>query len=186
MPDSIKRDGPTSHYVSTQDHVRGWKKQKEGTSAYPDGLTFSHYKAGADDAYIAQFDATLRSLPYQHGFVPEAWIPTTDVEILKKVGLYDIAKMRTILLMNAEFNMNNKKLGQDTMNNAERHNTIAREQYGSRRHHRSITAALNKRLMMDVLRQRRQSGALCSNNAKLCYDQVAHNVASLYMRRQGA
>jgi hypothetical protein len=56
--------------------------------------------------------------------------------------------------MNAEFNMNNKKLGRETMNNTEKHRTIAREQYGSRRHHCSITAALNKRLTMDVLRQR--------------------------------
>jgi len=52
MPDSIRKDGPTSHYVSTQDHVKGWRKQKEGISADPDGLTFSHYKAGADDDYI--------------------------------------------------------------------------------------------------------------------------------------
>ncbi len=35
----------------------------------------------------------------------------TDVEILKKAGGYDIEKMRTIMLMNSEFNMNNKKLG---------------------------------------------------------------------------
>jgi hypothetical protein len=186
MPDSIKHGNATSQYVSTQEHVSGWKKQKEGISADPDGLTFSHYKAAAQDDYLAQFDATLRSLPYQHGFVPAAWVPTTDVEILKKAGVYDVEKMRTILLMNAEFNMNNKKLGRDTMHNAETHGTIAREQYGSRKNHRSITAALNKRLTMDVLRQRRQAGALCSNDAKSCYDRVVHNVASLSMRRQGA
>jgi hypothetical protein len=110
----------------------------------------------------------------------------TDVEILKKAGVYDIEKMRTILLMNSEFNINNKKLGRDIMNNAEKHGTIAREQYGSRRNHRSVIAALNKRLTMDVLRQRRQAGALCSNDAKSCYDRVVHSIAALSMRRQGA
>ena len=151
LPDAVRRNGTTVDFISTKDHVDGWKKQKENISSDPDGLTFSHYKAGSDDAVIAQFDATLRSLPYQHGFVPDAWIPMTDVEILKKAGVYDIEKMRTILLMNAEFNTNNKKLGQDMMQNAEANAALPREQYGSRKHHRSITAALNKRLTMDVL-----------------------------------
>jgi hypothetical protein len=59
--------------------------------------------------------------------------------------------MRTILLMNAEFNINNKKLGREMMVNAELHGEIAREQYQSRRHHQCILAALNKRLTMDNL-----------------------------------
>jgi hypothetical protein len=91
----------------------------------------------------------------------------TDVAILKKAGVYDDEKMRTILLMNAEFSMNNKKLGRDMMMvNAERRGEIAREQYGSRRHHQCILAALNKRLTMDNLRQARRAGALCVNDAK--------------------
>jgi hypothetical protein len=131
MPDYIAKSGPTSQHVSTEDHAKGWMKQKESISADPDELTFSHYKAGAHDNYIAQFDATLHSLPYQHGFVPEGWILITNVEILKKAGVFDIEKMRTILLMNVEFNMNNKKLGRETMHNAKQHSIIAREQYGS-------------------------------------------------------
>ena len=39
---------------------------------------------------------------------------------------------------------------------------------------------------MDLLRLRRQAGALCSNDAKSCYDRIVHNVAALAMRRQGA
>jgi hypothetical protein len=107
------------------------------------------------------------------------------VEILKKAGVYDIEKMRTIILMNSEFNMNNKKLGRDMMRNAEHHGTLAQEQYGSHKHHRSIIAALNKRLTMDMLRLRRLAGALCSNDAKSCYDRMVHSIASLSMRRQG-
>jgi hypothetical protein len=87
----------------------------------------------------------------------------TDVEILKKAGIYDIKKMCTIILMNSECNMNNKKLGKDMMQNAEQHGTLAREQYGSRKDHRSIIAALNKQLTMDMLQLRRLAGALCSN-----------------------
>ncbi len=150
MPNSICNTPFIVAEVTTADHIAGWKKQKETISADPDGLTFSHYKAGATEDLIAQFDATLRSLPYQHGFTPAAWLPVTDVEILKKAGVYDVEKMCTILLMNAEFNMNNKKLGRDMMNHAEQHGALAREQYGSRRNHQCILAALNKRLTMDL------------------------------------
>ena len=152
MPDAIRNSPRVTSMVETADHQKGWSKQKEYTSADPDGLTFSHYKAGATDDLISQFDATLRSLPYQHGFTPAAWTPMTDVAILKKAGVFDVEKMRTICLMNAEFNMNNKQLGRDMMANAEKHGAIAREQYGSRRHHQSILAALNTRLTMDHLR----------------------------------
>jgi hypothetical protein len=108
----------------------------------------------------------------------------TDVAILKKDGVYDVERMRTILLMNAEFNiMNNKKLGRELMVNAELHGEIALEQYGSRRHHQCILAALNKRLTVDNLRQARRAGAPCANDAKSCYDHVVHGIATLAMRR---
>jgi hypothetical protein len=78
MPESVRKGGLIDDFVSTQDHISGWKKQKESISSDPEGLTFSHYKAGIEEESIAQFDATLRSLPYQYGFVPEAWIPDLE------------------------------------------------------------------------------------------------------------
>jgi hypothetical protein len=118
----VIRNSPlVAGYVSTEDHVYGWKQQKEGVSADPDGLSFSHVKAGVQDDLISQFDATIRSLPYQYDFSPTKWQRMTDVKILKEAGIYDIEKMCTIILMNSEFNMNNKKLGRDMMRNAERH-----------------------------------------------------------------
>ena len=94
--------------------------------------------------------------------------------------------MQTITLMNLEFNINNKNIGKDMMQHAEKHNLLTLEQYGERKHHRSIIAALNKRLMMDLLRLRQQTRALCSNDAKYCYDRIVHSFASIAMRRLGA
>ncbi len=59
MPKSIQYSSLVPSRVETLDHISGWSKQKETISADPDGLTFSHYKAGATDDLIAQFDATL-------------------------------------------------------------------------------------------------------------------------------
>ena len=94
--------------------------------------------------------------------------------------------MRTIQLLDSQFNMNNKKLGLDVMKIAEVKGLIADEQYGSRKHRKASIAALNKRLTYDLLRQKRKCGALVINDAKSCYDRVAHNVAVITMRRMGA
>jgi hypothetical protein len=59
------------------------------------------------------------------------------------------------------------------------------EQYGSRKKHQAIEAALNKVLTQGIWRQKRQSGALCSNDAKSCYDRVVHPFAILCMLRLG-
>ena len=59
MPESIRTQPFILSEVTTEDHIAGWRKQKETISADPDGLSFSHYKAGATDALIAQFDAVL-------------------------------------------------------------------------------------------------------------------------------
>ena len=56
--------------------------------------------------------------------------------------------------------MNNKKLGRDVMAFAEKHKALAPEQFGSRKNHQSVLAALNKRLTMDLLQQRRQAAGL--------------------------
>jgi hypothetical protein len=71
------------------------------------------------------------------------------------------------------------------MKNAEHHNAIAREQYGSRKRHRAIDLAVNKVLTNDILCQAKQVGAICSNDAKACYDLIGHSQASLCMQRQG-
>jgi hypothetical protein len=185
IPWEVTKMAPISLEISTDEHKQAWRKQNERTSSEPTGLSFNHYKAASKDPLLADFDATMRNIPYAKGFAPTLWKNITDVEILKKAEVYDINLMRTIQLMNAELNINNKKLGRDLMTRGEKLKLIAREQYGSRKKHQSITAALNKRLTMDLLRQRRQAGALCSNDAKSCYDRVVHSVSSLSMRRLG-
>ena len=94
--------------------------------------------------------------------------------------------MRTIQLLDSQFNTNNKKLGRELMRNAEKYGLLADEQAGSRKARRAVTAALNKRLTLDILRQKKKAGIIISNDAVSCYDRVAHNVAILAMRRLGA
>jgi len=77
-----------------------------------------------------------------------------------------VAQLRTILLLEAGFKQGNKNLGRLLMRTAERQQLLAPEQYGSRKFYTGINQGLVKRLTFDLLRQRRQCGALASTDAK--------------------
>jgi hypothetical protein len=163
--DGIKKHGYISTEISQDENRQGWKKRRLA-SAEPSGLTMDHYAVGGEDELLNDIDTLLRQL-------------------LKKAGIYNVELMRTIQLMHSEFNMNNKKLGRDMMSFAELCRALAAEQFGSRKNHQAILAALNKRLTNDLLRQLRLAGALCANDAKSCYDRIVHNIAILAIRRLG-
>jgi len=71
------------------------------------------------------------------------------------------------------------------MNVAEYTKSLAPEQYGSRKKQKAIDLAVNKALAFDILKQLKRLGAICSNDAKSCYDLIGHTQASLSMQRVG-
>jgi hypothetical protein len=69
--------------------------------------------------------------------------------------------------------------------NAKQLNQIPWEAYGSRKRNRSIECAANKVLTTNIARQEHHSMALCSNDAKSCYDRILHAIATICMQRVG-
>ena len=59
------------------------------------------------------------------------------------------------------------------------------EAYGGVPGRRASTCSLNKILALDVIRMERRTAAVCSNDAKSCYDRIVHTIASLCMQRLG-
>jgi hypothetical protein len=106
--------------------------------------------------------------------------------LLKKPGVYDVTSCRTILLYEPDFNNLLKILGRRTMIKAEKFRVLAPEQFGSRKSLTSIHQALNKVLTYDLIRQRRIPAAMCSNDAKSCYDRIVHSMAKLALLHCGA
>ena len=104
------------------------------------------------------------------GFAPTPWEPMTDFELLKKLRIFDVELMRTKELMAAQYNMNNKRLGRIAMRHAEKYNLLPKEQYGSRKRHKSITNLLNKVLICNISRQLCLPLTLISNDAVRCAD----------------
>jgi hypothetical protein len=88
-------------------------------------------------------------------------------------------------LFHALFNLNDKRIGGEMVANAERLKQIPWEVYGGCKRHRAIECATNKVLTMDIARLEHRTMALCSNDAKSCYDRILHAIASICMRRVG-
>jgi hypothetical protein len=104
--------------------------------------------------------------------------------IQKKKDNVRVDTLRAIfLLYKAAFNANNKTLGREMMYYAEQLKVIVKEQYGSRWAHCSVDQVLNRGITMDIVCQMKIPAAICSNDAKSCYDRIVHSIASLCMQR---
>jgi predicted lipid carrier protein YhbT len=178
-------DSRPSLYLSKTDFQEGWKKMSEYTSAGISGLHFGHMKACSTSDFASNFESSLAHIPYFTGYTPRDWSVGVNVMIQKKDRVNLVSKLRTITLTEADFNFNNKLLGKNTLAHAEVQNYIAKEQYGSRKGKSALEHAVHKRLTFDIMRQLRTNGALCSNDAKSCYDRILHSVASLAYQRLG-
>ena len=173
--------------LNVEECQQGWKKAVERTSsAMKHGTHFGHWKAGYLDNDIAKAHTALANVAFLSGYSPQRWKFGVNSLIPKEAGNYNIKRLRTILLYEADFNFNNKVLGRRMMYNAERHNILAPEQYGSRKQMTAIICALNKRLMFDLLRQIKRPAGICSCDLHSCYDRIIHSFASMAMQRAGA
>jgi hypothetical protein len=105
--------------------------------------------------------------------------------IEKKPGVYDVDKLRTILLFHPEFNFGNKAIGRSMMGQAERLLLMPEAQYGSRHGKSASTQALNKVLLFELSRVQQIPMGYCSTDAKSCYDRIVHSFVALAMRRLG-
>jgi hypothetical protein len=136
-----------------------WKRAREYTSHYPGEMSFS---------------TLMTRIPLFAGYSPKRRKKCLDVMILKKAGLMRVDSPRTIVLFQPDCNYAFKFLDREMMKNAERYGTIAPEQFGSRQKHIAFNLAVNKVVTNDILRQTKTPGAICSNDAKSCYDLIIH------------
>jgi hypothetical protein len=184
-PEVVKTVPPLSTAVTTQNHCDAWAKMRPNTSSSPHGPDYTDYIAGSQNKTVAAFDAAMSNIPYATGYTPKIWQNLSGVMIPKKTASTLVEKVRIIVLFHALWNRLNKLLGRDISYRAEELNLLPWEAYGGRKGKRSIECAVNKVFTNDILRQKRQPGTLCSNDAKSCYDRILHSVATICMRRVG-
>jgi len=185
LPESVRELRATPMHMSLESYRRFWKKAREETACFPGPLSFSTMKAGAFNEQIAEMDWTLTRFPLEVGFAPKRWKQCVDVMLLKKSGMAELSSLPTIVLFPVDCNFAFKHVGKEMMKIAEQTKSLASEQYGSRKRHRAIDLAVNKALTFDILRQLKRAGAICSNDAKSCYNLIGHTQAAISMQRVG-
>jgi len=155
-----------------EEYRQSWEIAQETTASSPSSIHFRHYIAGVADDIIGKLNAILANVQLLSGMAPEEWKQMVNVMLEKLAGNNNVEKLQIIMLFEADFNNNNKWFGRVTMKLAEEYDVIAPEQYGSHQHKAVITQCLNKWLFYNYHRFTHQPSALCSNDAKSCYDQI--------------
>jgi Reverse transcriptase (RNA-dependent DNA polymerase) len=184
-PPAIQLMGDISSSISATEFRREWRKCKEFTSSGPSTLHFGHFKASCSNDVTTEADRWFSEISLLYGYSLTRWHKGIDVMIPKKEDSVRVDKLRTIVLVEADFNFLNKLVAKRAMIQAEEADTIAGEQFGSRKRKSSIIHATNKLITTDILRQRKQNHALLILDAKACYDRISPPIAAISLRRQG-
>ena len=167
---------------SVTDYKTSWQRMKEKTGSH--GLHFGHFMASCKHQENLLVHYIMAEIPFRTGYSPPRWKEATNVMILKKAGLFNIEKLRTICLFQADFNHNNKHFGRQLMKHAVDNEMMAKEQY-SVTGKKSITHAINKTLLFDNNRYQKGVLAITSCDLKSCYDRIAHVPAKLAVQSLG-
>jgi len=80
---------------------------------------------------IVLFNTTIADLPLKTGYSQCRWQEGLNVMLEKTSGNFNVEKLQIILLFEADFNSNNKLLGQAVMLMAKSLDLLEDEQYGS-------------------------------------------------------
>ena len=181
--DTCEKSNHTTSMKRTPDEFkRSWKAMKEKTGTH--SIHFGHFIAACKHDHTLLVHYIMAEIPFRTGHSPRRWQQATNVMILKKSGLFDIERLRTLCLFQADFNHNNKFLGSQLMKHSVSNDMIAHEQF-SITGKKSISHALNKTLLFDNTRYQKGCLALTSCDLKSCYDRIAHTPAKLAAQSMG-
>ena len=176
---------PVRLQVDEKSNRKFWRRNPEMKGSEPHGLHNGHYTAASYSTLLNSCDAVCRNFPLQTGLVAKEHCYIMNFAIEKKPGVFLAKLMRTIQMMDAELQANNKLVGKEAMKSAEAHRLIPKGQCGSRKRHQAIDLALSKTLVWDQLILRHQAAGWILNDAKSCFDRVVHWVAQVALRRFG-
>ena len=159
-----------STVISPAQWASHWKKAKEMTSSSISGRHFGHYKAGTKSPYICYLQALHATLIAKRGIVLDRWAQGLSVMLEKIFGCSLITKLRSILLMEGDFNASNKLVyGIGMLEQARKYRMMPEEVF-SERNRLAEDGTLSKILFYDIVRQLRVPAGLASVNTDNCYD----------------
>ena len=150
----IRRSVPENsvNTTITQDRwADHWRSKKEKTSSSKSGLHFGHYKASAMSEIIARHDALKTTICNKWGFALDRWCRGLSCMLEKTPGCNLIEKLRSILLMEADYNANYKELFGNRMMAVVREHGLMMEEIFSKMGRTAEDGALSKILFYDIV-----------------------------------
>ncbi len=119
--------------ITKEDWKIQWKGKQESTSSSELGLHFGHYIAGCNSNHSAYFHALKATLVVKRGVVLGRWSCGLSVMLEKVFGCALITKLRSIFLMEADFNATNKILyGHQMLDVVRKYNLIPEGLYSEK------------------------------------------------------
>jgi hypothetical protein len=163
-----------------------WRGKRESMSSSESGLHFGHYIAGLQSDHLSYFHALKATLIIWRGVVLDRWARGLSVMLEKMFGCALITKLRSILLMEADFNATNKIIyWQRMLNQMRRYKLIPEEIYSKRNRLADDGTLAKKVLFYDIIRQTRWPTGITAVDADNCYDQIAYPIVSLVFQSLG-
>ena len=174
-----------SSVISVERWQQRWKKAQEDTSSLESGLHFSLYMAGADSDIISGLHAIMTSVALRKGIALSRWSRGLSVMLEKMFGCSLVTKLRSILLMEADFNFANKEIFGVRMLDTVRKYKLMPEEIFSEKDRMANDGGIAKVIFNDIVQQLHVPAALASVDAAQCCDRIAHAIASLVFQAFG-
>ena len=186
VTDEILQRPQISSKISIDNFQDYWKKVREKTSSSPSGRHFGHWKSAAKSNILSSVLSKLVSLPTESGYSPIRWRSRIECSLEKKGKRLRPDELRTIVLLEADYNQSMKMIfGRRMMRNSEVSTDYPASQFGSKRGAKAIEAVRLKRMTLDIIRLNRQPATIITTDLHSCYDRIVHTVGALCSRKQG-
>jgi hypothetical protein len=138
------------------------------------------------DPILANLHATITSLPFQVGIVPDRWKKVTDIMLQKSPGDSWCHRLQIIDLFESDLNRAKRVLiGRKISHLLEDKGMTTEMQVGSRPGKCCQIAVLEKVLCHNHIRMLHATAAFVENDAVGCYDHLMNSLISMVLRKLG-
>ena len=132
VTDDIFHRRPIPNRITQEEFQNYWRKVREKTSSSPSGRHFGHWKAVAKSNDLSNLFSKMTSLPAETGYSPTRWRQRLECSLEKKGKRLRPDELRTIVLLEGDYNQCLKLLfGKRMMRNSECSTDYPSSQFGS-------------------------------------------------------
>jgi hypothetical protein len=168
--------------VTTEDFHSFWNTAKESTSSSKSGRHFGHYKAACSDPLLVSLHVRNINLASTRGMPLPRWKQGVTVLLEKVAGNKEIAKLRAICLLEADFNWWLKVIFAKRMMHRMRTQNILPAEQGASTGRTTIDSSMLKQLFFNQTNVLHIPSVVSSTDAKNCYDSGNHAAGSLSLQ----